>query len=139
MPSPQDNAINKDLAINLLLVEDHKMNQLVACKTLEKQWKSIKITIANNGQEAIDILKEKKDFDIILMDIQMPILDGYETTQYIRNEMPSEIAKIPILAMTAHAHIAKDDKFKEYGMDDYVLKPFEPKQLFEKIAHYSQL
>ncbi len=58
-------------------------------------------------------LKEKSDFDIILMDIQMPIMDGYETTQYIRNEMPPEIAKIPILAMTAHAHIAKDNKFKE--------------------------
>jgi len=139
IPTPQENEVDNDLAINLLLVEDHKMNQLVARKTLEKQWKSIKITIANNGQEAIDILKEKKDFDIILMDIQMPILDGYETTQYIREEMPPEIAKIPILAMTAHAHIAKDNKFKEYGMDDYVLKPFEPKQLFEKIAHYSQL
>ena len=138
-PTEPDNEVNKDLEINLLLVEDHKMNQLVARKTLEKQWKNIKITIANNGQEAIDILKEQKDFDVILMDIQMPILDGYETTQYIRNEMPPEIAKIPILAMTAHAHIAKDEKFKEYGMDDFVLKPFEPKQLFEKIAHYSQL
>ncbi len=138
-PSVPTSKINADLAINLLLVEDHKMNQLVARKTLEKQWENIKITIANNGQEAIDILNEKKDFDIILMDIQMPILDGYETTNYIRNEMPPEIAKIPILAMTAHAHIAKDNKFKEYGMDDFVLKPFEPQQLFEKITHYSQL
>ena len=132
-------ATDVDLDINLLLVEDHKMNQLVARKTLEKQWKNIKITIANNGKEAIDILNSQKDFDVILMDIQMPIMDGYETTQYIRNEMPPEIAKIPILAMTAHAHIAKDNKFKEYGMDDFVLKPFEPEQLFEKISHYSQL
>jgi PAS domain S-box-containing protein len=128
--------IKKDLDIELLLVEDHKMNQLVAKKTLERQWEQIKITIANNGQEAINIL-EKKAFDIILMDIQMPIMDGYETTQYIRNNMPPEIAKIPILAMTAHAHISKDEKFKEYGMDDFVLKPFEPNQLFEKITKYT--
>lgn len=126
-----------NLDIRLLLVEDHKMNQLVARKTLERQWKDIKITIANHGKEAVDIL-EKETFDIILMDIQMPIMDGYETTAYIRNKMPPAIAQIPILAMTAHAHIAKDEKFKEYGMDDYVLKPFEPKQLFKKITQYTQ-
>ena len=129
--------IKEDLEIELLLVEDHKMNQLVARKTLERQWEKIKITIANNGQEAVDILKNKT-FDIILMDIQMPIMDGYETTQHIRNNMPPEIAKIPILAMTAHAHISKDEKFKEYGMDDFVLKPFEPNQLFEKITKYTR-
>jgi len=128
--------IKEDLEINLLLVEDHKMNQLVARKTLERQWEKIKITIANNGQEAVNILQDNV-FDIILMDIQMPIMDGYETTQYIRNKMPPHIAKIPILAMTAHAHISKDDKFKEYGMDDFVLKPFEPNQLFEKITKYT--
>ncbi len=129
--------IKEDLEINLLLVEDHKMNQLVARKTLERQWEKIKITIANNGKEAVDIL-ENQTFDIILMDIQMPIMDGYETTQYIRKNMPEEVAKIPILAMTAHAHISKDEKFKEYGMDDFVLKPFEPNQLFEKITKYTQ-
>jgi len=110
------------------------MNQLVARKTLERQWPDIRITIADNGQIAVNLLKEKK-FDIILMDIQMPIMDGYEATQYIRNEMP-DICTMPILAMTAHAHISKDGKYKEYGMDDFVLKPFEPKQLFNKIATY---
>ncbi len=128
-------SINPDLSFNLLLVEDHKMNQLVARKTLEKQWKNINITIADNGQIAVDLLKEKT-FDIILMDIQMPVMDGYETTQYIRHQMPSEISSLPILAMTAHAHVSKDEKFKEYGMDDFVLKPFEPEQLFQKILKY---
>jgi len=70
------------------------------------------------------------------MDIQMPIMDGYETTQYIRNKMPPEVAKIPILAMTAHAHISKDEKYKEHGFDNFVLKPFEPEQLFGKIMMY---
>lgn len=124
--------------INLLLVEDHKMNQIVARKTLERQYESmIKITIANNGQEAVNILEENL-FDIILMDIQMPIMDGYETTQHIRNKMPEQVSRIPILAMTAHAHISKDEKFKEYGMDDFVLKPFEPDQLFSKISKYTK-
>lgn len=122
-------------AFRLLLVEDHKMNQLVARKTLERQYENIDLTIADNGQIAVDILK-KETFDIVLMDIQMPVMDGYETTQYIRNEMPPEIASLPILAMTAHAHISKDEKFKELGMDDFVLKPFEPEQLFNKIAKY---
>ena len=132
--------VHLDRPFRLLLVEDHKMNQLVARKTLERQYEDkIEITIADNGKIAIEKLNEKLNentFDIILMDIQMPIMDGYETTNFIRNEMPKHIAQTPILAMTAHAHISKDEKFKEYGMDDFVLKPFEPEQLFYKIAKY---
>ena len=130
--------LKNDGAIRLLLVEDHKMNQLVAKKTLTKKWEKIQITIANNGKEAVEILEKNTDpYDIILMDIQMPIMDGYETTDHIRNKMTAKLAAMPILAMTAHAHISKDEKFKEYGMDDFVLKPFEPEQLFNKIAKYA--
>jgi len=123
--------------INLLLVEDHKMNQIVATKTLKKQWDNITITIADNGQIAVDLVA-KNDYDIILMDIQMPIMDGEEATKYIRTQLPADKGRIPILAMTAHAHISKDEKFKELGMDDFVLKPFDPQQLFNKIAKYVQ-
>ena len=129
--------VPNDLKFNLLLVEDHKMNQVVASKTMKKKWENITITIADNGKIAIDLLNEKT-FDIILMDIQMPIMDGYQTTQYIRSKMPEAVAKLPILAMTAHAHIAKDEKYKEYGMDDCVLKPYKPEQLFSKIFKYLQ-
>ena len=66
----------------------------------------------------------------------MPIMDGYEATAYIRKNMPPEVANLPILAMTAHAHIAKDESYKEHGMDDYVLKPFRPEELFSKIKKY---
>ena len=69
----------------------------------------------------------------------MPIMDGYETTQHIRNKMPAEIARIPILAMTAHAHISKDEKFKEYGMNDYVLKPFKEDEIHEALQKYISL
>jgi CheY-like chemotaxis protein len=127
--------IDPDLEFRLLLVEDHKMNQLVARKTLKKKWENIDITIAENGKEAIDRL-EKESFDIILMDVQMPVMDGLEATEYIRTQMPKETACIPILAMTAHAHISKDEKYKEQGFDNFVLKPFDPNQLFSKIAMY---
>ena len=126
----------EDHSFKLLLVEDHKMNQLVAKKTLEKKWKNIQLTIANDGLEAIAILEQER-FDIILMDLQMPKMDGYETTQHIRQNMAPAIASLPILAMTAHAHISQDNKFREYSMDDYVLKPFEPEQLFQKISQYT--
>lgn len=130
--------IDPDMSFKLLLVEDHKMNQLVAKKTLEKQWANMELKIADNGKIATEIL-EKETFDVILMDVQMPIMDGYEATQHIRNKMRAEVAKLPILAMTAHANIARDDKFKEYGMDDFVLKPFKPEQLFQKITKYVNL
>ena len=135
-PTPElDDTINLDRPIKLLLVEDNMLNQMVAKKTLQKKWPDIDITIANNGQLGVDAVREKK-FDIVLMDIQMPIMDGYEATVYIRANMPPEVASMPILAMTAHANIAKDHSYREYGMDDFVLKPFKPEQLFGKIAQY---
>lgn len=124
-----------DAKFSLLLVEDHKMNQLVACKTLERKWANIDITIADDGQVALDLLKDN-NYDIVLMDIQMPVMDGYEATKIIRETFPPERASMIILAMTAHAHVAKDGKYKEYGMDDCVLKPFEPDDLFQKISKY---
>ncbi len=124
-----------DAKFSLLLVEDHKMNQLVARKTLERKWEGIKITIADDGQAALDLLREH-EYDIVLMDIQMPVMDGYEATKIIRDSFPPDRANMIILAMTAHAHVAKDGKYKEYGMDDFVLKPFEPTELFHKISKY---
>ena len=118
----------------ILLVEDHKMNQLVARKTLERKFPNSELTIADNGQIAVEILAEHT-FDLVLMDIQMPIMDGYEATTYIRKNMP-QLNNLPVLAMTAHAHIAKDRQYLEYGMDDYVLKPFKPEDLFYKIKKY---
>jgi PAS domain S-box-containing protein len=121
--------------IHILLAEDHKLNQIVARKTLEKEFDNVKVTIADNGKIAVDKLAEN-EFDLILMDIQMPVMDGYEATKYIREQMPPNKANTVIFAMTAHAHMAQDEKYKEYGMDDCVLKPFDPKQLFSKIAYY---
>jgi PAS domain S-box-containing protein len=127
--------LDKEKSYRVLLVEDHKMNQLVARKTLQKQWENMDIVLAENGKEAIDIL-EKENFDLILMDVQMPVMDGYQATHHIRHKMGERFTQIPILAMTAHAHLSKDGNFKKYGMDDFVLKPFQPEELFTKIAEY---
>ena len=132
--APAVPAFDPATPFRLLLVEDHKMNQLVARKTLQKQFSNISITVVNHGQEAIDLLAEA-EFDIVLMDIQMPILDGYETTALLRKMRPS-VAQLPVLAMTAHANVAKDKKYLDHQMNDYVLKPFEPADLFAKIGKY---
>ena len=116
----------------LLLVEDHQLNQVVARKTLEREWPGIQIVIAENGQIALDRLQEE-DFDIILMDIQMPVMDGYEAIKRIRNDFHPPKSTIPVLAMTAHTHLMEGNQFRQYGWDDYVLKPFRPEELYGKI------
>ncbi len=130
-------AIDTTRPLRLLLVEDNKMNQLVARKTLEKQWSNLSITVADNGAIAVEIL-QTQDFDIILMDMQMPVMDGYEATLHIRNNMGSEKAKTPILAMTANAYISKEENVNNIGLDDYVLKPFDPEDLLMKIHQYAK-
>lgn len=127
--------IDKNTPFKLLLVEDNKLNQIVAVKTLEKQWRNIEISIANDGEEAITILKEKR-FHLILMDIQMPKMDGYETTKYIRQELSLGTDELPILVMTAHAHISQEERYKMYDWNDFILKPFKPKELYQKIKKH---
>lgn len=120
----------------VMVVEDHRINQMVIQKTLEKKWPNVRIIMANHGDEAIELLKEKPEVDIILMDLLMPVRDGFETASYIRNEMEDDVASIPILAMTANAHISEDGKYHQYGMNDYILKPFKPNELFTKITYH---
>ncbi len=134
-----DAAIKSDTSLieipfRLLLVEDHKVNQLVARKTLEKQFKKIEIVIAENGKICIDLLESGEVFDIILMDIQMPVMDGTETTAYIRKNMPD--FKTPILAMSAHGFMSKRDVYHAQGFNNFVLKPFKPDELFEIIEKH---
>lgn len=119
----------------ILIVEDHPMNQIVLRKTLEKEWSELDITIAKNGAEARQEL-EKSLFDLILMDVQLPDEDGFSITHYLRTVLSHKHATTPVLAMTAQTQIAEDERYLEAGMNDYVLKPFNPEELFEKIAQY---
>jgi signal transduction histidine kinase/DNA-binding response OmpR family regulator len=113
----------------ILLVEDNHLNQLLAKKVFRK-W-DYEIEIAENGRIAIDLL-EKIDYDLILMDIQMPEMDGNEATKYIRKNM-GEKSTIPIIALTAHATIGEEQRCLNIGMNDYLSKPFDAKVLLEKI------
>jgi len=114
----------------ILLVEDNALNQMVAEKFLEGM--GLKISIASNGVEAVDMLK-KNSYDIILMDIQMPEMDGYEATRYIRNNLNENIKNTPILAMTAHAFRDEEKKCKNAGMNDYISKPLNRNILQDKV------
>lgn len=116
--------------VKVLLVEDYPMNIKVATKFLER-WQII-IDVAENGQIALDKY-EKGKYDLILMDIQMPVLDGYSATAKIR-ETDSDT---PIIALTASATLNNQDRAFLVGMNDYVTKPFNPNELFQKIAKYS--
>lgn len=118
-------------SIHVLLVEDNSMNQALAKKVLEGFGFSVKI--AGNGKIALDMLKAE-DFDIVLMDIQMPEMDGYTATGEIRKNFKGKKAELPIIAMTAHAFAEVQEKCLEAGMNDYISKPFKSKELFEKIA-----
>ena len=114
-----------DLAI--LVVEDDRVNQIAISRMLEKMHHTA--TCVDNGQKALEILKEKR-FDCIFMDIQMPILDGIETTRRLRSsDAPSHLRAIPIVALTAHAMPEDREKFLGIGMNDYVSKPVSFEQL----------
>jgi CheY-like chemotaxis protein len=109
------------------------MNRMVAQNSL--QYYNCRVTEAQNGVEALEILKNN-NFDIILMDIQMPEMDGIEATKIIRTEFK---LSTPIIALTANAFKSELEKCKNAGMDDYVTKPFDEVNLIETIAKHSIL
>jgi len=124
-------ALNKS---RVLLVEDNEFNRIVAVETLKSLLPEVRIDIAENGDVAIERLHEK-DYDMILMDIQMPVRDGISTTRYIRNEMQEPKRSTKIIAMTAN--VLQDDVrtyFKE-GMDAYISKPFNTEELLLKMSN----
>ncbi|MDP2385452.1 MAG: two-component regulator propeller domain-containing protein [Bacteroidota bacterium] len=127
--------VETDLSnLNILLVEDNKINQRVALFELHK-W-NIKTDVANEPKEAFGKLSKNK-YDIILMDISMPGMDGIEATRYIRKHMPEPVKSIPIIAMTASALAGEKERCLEAGMDDYISKPFNPSTLYSKIVKWA--
>ena len=120
--------------LKILLVEDNLMNQALA-KSRMKSW-HCNIDIADNGKIALKQL-EHTMYDLILMDIQMPEMDGYETTKRIRKLKPP-ICNIPIIAMTADASSNDEEKSLKTGMNDYISKPFNPESLYNKIIYHTK-
>jgi len=117
--------------LKVLLAEDSKLNQLLVKIILDGF--GFETDIADNGKIVIQLLAEN-NYDIILMDLQMPEMDGYQTTQYIRSEMKSTKSTIPIIALTANISEIDMDKCKTIGMDDYISKPFNEVDLLNKIS-----
>ena len=129
------NAQTQNLAgAKILLVEDNPINQMVATEILTSA--DMVIHKAGNGQEAIEILKEMK-FDAVLMDIQMPDMDGIEATGIIRNEL--HLNRLPIIAMTANAMSGDREKCISAGMNDYISKPIESRQIFSILSRWISL
>ena len=122
------------VGVRLLLAEDNLLNQMVAQSMLELQ--GARITLVSDGQQAVNRLRaEPEGFDAVLMDVQMPVMDGFTATRLIRSELG---LKLPILAMSAGVtHNERDDCIAS-GMDDFVAKPIELETLLAKLAQYLQ-
>lgn len=117
--------------LKILLAEDNEFNQMVAIDTLQDLIPRVEIEVANNGIIALEKV-ETNDYDIVLMDIQMPEMDGYEATQRIR-KLPSLKRNIKIMAMTANATTEEINKCFLSGVNEYLSKPFKPEELLKKI------
>jgi two-component system sensor histidine kinase/response regulator len=145
MKAQETNALQNIRGAEILLVEDNEINQQVAREILEGA--GLRVTLADNGQQAVDAV-QKDHFDAVLMDVQMPVMDGYTATRKIR-EWETEVKKegsvlspqssgLPIIAMTAHAMAGDEDKSLAAGMNGHVTKPIDPDQLFATLQKWIQ-
>ena len=116
---------------HILLAEDNRINQLVARELMEAV--GLTVTIAENGRQAVEKLATD-DFDLVLMDIQMPQLDGYQATRLIRQQ--EKLRELPIIAMTAHAMAGDRDQCLAAGMDDHISKPIEPDVFYRTLLQW---
>ncbi|MEZ4740181.1 MAG: ATP-binding protein [Flavobacteriales bacterium] len=117
--------------LRILLAEDNKMNVMVAEVELQHAIPGVQVDVAKNGRIALDMLR-MKDYDLILMDVQMPVMDGYEATRAIR-ALNDKRSRIPILAMTANVMQAEVQQCMDAGMDGFIPKPFKQEELVEAI------
>jgi PAS domain S-box-containing protein len=130
----EQNLITKLEGIRLLLVEDNAVNQVVAKNFLNK-W-GFEISICENGEQAISLV-ETMNYDLVLMDIQMPVMDGYEATKIIRRKPHPYFKRLPIIALTADVTPEVQAKALDAGMNDMMSKPFQPQELRSLLQKYS--
>jgi PAS domain S-box-containing protein len=124
-------ALNHIRGAHVLLVEDNEINQQVAREILEGA--GLNVALATDGQEAVNAVKEN-NYDVVLMDVQMPVMDGYTATREIRKD--ERFKELPIIAMTAHAMAGDEAKSLESGMNGHVAKPIDPDQLFSTLQKW---
>ena len=116
--------------VKVLAVEDNAINRLVARKFLET-W-GIEVVEAENGAIGLEMV-QKHDFDLVLMDLQMPVMDGYEATRQIKSIDNGKYKNLPVIALTASILSSIQDEIDEAGLDDFLIKPFKAPDLYEKI------
>lgn len=116
----------------ILLVEDNEINQQVAREIMERE--GLFVDVAENGADAVDILRSSPGYDGVLMDLQMPVMGGYEATEVIRKTIPS--AELPIVALTADALVGARERVLESGMQDYLAKPINPERLWRSLVRW---
>ena len=120
--------------VRVLLAEDNVINQQIACELLESA--GVVVEVANNGAEALACLRRGTSYDAILMDLQMPVMDGLTAARAIRQE--SQWATVPIIAMTAHAMVEDRARCTDAGMEGHLAKPIEPDQLYKALFEHTQ-
>jgi CheY-like chemotaxis protein len=130
---PAEEVIKKEGGLKILLAEDYKHSQIIVTRLLKKNGFE-DIVVVENGEDAIKMAQEKK-FDLILMDMQMPVMNGFEATEKIR-ELP-EYKNTPIIALTAFAMKGDREKCIEVGATDYIPKPIDSKEFIEKVKYYT--
>ena len=131
-PEPDEKPVSQDdniKGMRVLVVDDNKMNLLIATKFL-KNWQA-QVQHASNGKIAVEMAMGT-NFDLIIMDLQMPVMDGFEAASIIKQTQP----EIPIIALSADAMPETHAKAVQHGMDDYLTKPFVPEVLFSKLVKY---
>ncbi|MFN0013874.1 MAG: ATP-binding protein [Saprospiraceae bacterium] len=130
-PSKPAASGNKLKNLKILIVEDAYFNQMLALELLKKHVEGVEADIAENGLVALEKVRQK-NYDLVLMDVKMPVMDGYDATRAIR-QMDSAVRSVPILALTANAIPEQLEKCRAAGMDDCITKPIDSEELLEKI------
>lgn len=131
-----NNELRIGLKLNVLVVDDNNINRLLIDKVL-KRW-NINADFAENGMKALEKIDARHDYDVVLMDIHMPEMGGLEATRVLRAKTDAYSQQLPIIALTASMLNDQMDMIREAGMNDYMLKPFDPQTLYDKISKFSK-
>ncbi len=130
---PSTNTLNLIKDKRVLIVEDNAFNQIVAVDSIHEIIPGMPLDLAENGKIAVE-MHEKNNYDLIIMDIQMPEMDGFQASQKIRKELPAPLSEVPIIAMTASVTREEVEDCFEAGMDEFVAKPFNQAELISKMS-----
>jgi CheY-like chemotaxis protein len=129
--------LETELKLNVLVVDDNQINRLLLKKVMLK-WGAT-ADFAENGLQAVEKIESNHNYDVVLMDVYMPEMNGIEATQVIRAKAEPYYQHLPIIALTASMLSTERSQIDDAGMNDYILKPFDPKNLFDKLSAYQKV